>query len=239
MFHLMSWTDYSDVFRGLVLLDDDNWHAWRERTALSMTVMGRVKAYEGEDEGGGWSEPEAIPGFQLTSEEGRRFASPPSGSVDDLLDGDEGDTPSVDLRRHYDALSRADVTFYEEHLLADAPTVALLTVLARIEDVVPSVLFVAAWQAAMFHRHDALPGLESPLDYESLQSTIRGMGSKKNMEAHCEHLEARGAVALLRVVDGLSKGKSVPGWAQDVLLEEPGDLLSISAFEDIEAILAD
>ena len=106
----------------------------------------------------------------------------------------------------------------------------------RIEDDVPSDLFVESWQAAMFHRHDALPGLESPLDHELLQSTIRGMGSKKNMDAHCEHLEARGAVALLRMVGCLSKGKRVPGWAAEVLLEE--DLLSISAFEEIESVLA-
>ncbi|MDG1479946.1 MAG: hypothetical protein P8R54_10155 [Myxococcota bacterium] len=232
MFHLMSWTDYSDVFQGLVLLDDDNWHAWRERMALSMTVMGQVKT----DEAADWSAPQAIPGFQLTSEESRRFASPPSTSVDDLLDGEDSETPSVDLQRHYDALSRDEVTFYDAHLLTDAPTVALLTLLARIEDVVPSVLFVEAWQAAMFHRHDALPGLESPLANVSTLSTIRGMGSKKNMETHCEHLEERGAVALLRMVGCLSKGKRVPGWAEDFLLEE--DLLSMSAFEEIKYVLA-
>ena len=72
---------------------------------------------------------------------------------------------------------------------------------SRIEDDVPSDLFVEAWQAAMFHRHDALSGLESPLDQELLQSTIRGMGRKKSMDAHCERLEAWGAVALLRMVD--------------------------------------
>ena len=232
MFHLMNWTDYSDVFQGLVLLDGNNWHAWRERTALSMTVMGRVKTYESAD----WSDPQAIPGFQLTSEESRRFASPPSASVDDLLDGEDGDMPSIDLRRHYDALRRDEVTFYDAHLLTDAPTVALLTLLARIEDVVPSVLFVEAWQAAMFHRHDALPGLERPLANVSMLSTIRGMGSKKNMETHCEHLEERGAVALLRTVGCLSRGKRVPGWVEEVLLEQ--ELLSISVFEEIERVLA-
>jgi hypothetical protein len=188
MYYLMNWTDYEDVFRGLVLLDKDNWHAWRERTALSMTVSGRVKTEDDSD----WSEPQDIRAFQLESEEGMRFAEPPAKTVDELQmgddSGDDGEAEPPDLRQHYDGLPRAAVDCFESQLINDGPTRTLLLALDKVEDLISADLFVSAWQAVMFHRHAAVVGTESPVDDSTILEIVAGMGSKKRMEQHCESL---------------------------------------------------